>query len=528
MKTEKFLYGASVQGIQSFIFQTNELKDIVGASELVEQICTDIFAHSIGKTNAEALKADPNAILMAAGNIKYIFQASDKEQLENLVKTFPQRITESAPGITVSQAVVKYESDDESPELKNPAFENAINILEMRLREQRNKPSRSSTLGIIGMMRSPKTGLPAVTIDEGEAIDLGTERKRASSRKGNKNSTKKLCEKSFGLPDLNHDRIAYDITDMTGKNDWISIIHADGNGLGQIVQKVGHLQKTFKEFSFLLNEATVAAANNAYRAVADWPDDAHIPIRPIVLGGDDMTIICRADLAIHYTETFISEFEKETQKRLGAILRNNNIFNDGSDKLTACAGIAFIKSSYPFYYGYNLAEELCTQAKKEAKKINPTLAPSCLMFHKVQSSFVEEYSQIEKRELTAQRHISFKFGPYYLNKPRNGDNEKYWNNRWDIKKLLTTAQSLDKESYSSVKNHLREWISLLINNPGLADQKLRRLKSLWKSRLTENENQNTNQEILTFIEEVTTPNGFNAIPIYDLLALHSVQYQTTK
>ena len=32
----KFLYGASVQGFQRFIFQTNELKDIVGASELVE------------------------------------------------------------------------------------------------------------------------------------------------------------------------------------------------------------------------------------------------------------------------------------------------------------------------------------------------------------------------------------------------------------------------------------------------------------------------------------------------------------
>ena len=34
----KYIYGASIQGIQSFIFQTNELKDIVGASELVENI----------------------------------------------------------------------------------------------------------------------------------------------------------------------------------------------------------------------------------------------------------------------------------------------------------------------------------------------------------------------------------------------------------------------------------------------------------------------------------------------------------
>ena len=39
----KYLYGASVQGIQNFIFQTNKLIEIVGASELVEQIYITIF-----------------------------------------------------------------------------------------------------------------------------------------------------------------------------------------------------------------------------------------------------------------------------------------------------------------------------------------------------------------------------------------------------------------------------------------------------------------------------------------------------
>ena len=39
----KYLYGAAVQGIQGFIFKTNELRHIVGASELVEQICTSAF-----------------------------------------------------------------------------------------------------------------------------------------------------------------------------------------------------------------------------------------------------------------------------------------------------------------------------------------------------------------------------------------------------------------------------------------------------------------------------------------------------
>ena len=49
----KYLYGASVQGIQSFIFQTNKLKEIIGASELVEEICTSMFAEQINKTYKE-------------------------------------------------------------------------------------------------------------------------------------------------------------------------------------------------------------------------------------------------------------------------------------------------------------------------------------------------------------------------------------------------------------------------------------------------------------------------------------------
>ena len=110
--TEKYLYGAAVQGIQSFIFQTNKLKEIVGASEIVEEICTTKFA-SIAydcklnyKEAKERLEADGEAILFAAGNIKYAF--STREECERVVRTFPKEVVQFAPGITVSQAVVKY------------------------------------------------------------------------------------------------------------------------------------------------------------------------------------------------------------------------------------------------------------------------------------------------------------------------------------------------------------------------------------------------------------------------------------
>lgn len=125
--SSKFLYGASVQGIQSFIFQTSKLAEIVGASELVEQICTSFFKEQIGSGNFK----EENLILGAAGNIKYIFD--NASSCQELVRKFPKAVMEMVPGITISQAVVEYEQG---------GLNSALQKLEDKLRVQRNKASK--------------------------------------------------------------------------------------------------------------------------------------------------------------------------------------------------------------------------------------------------------------------------------------------------------------------------------------------------------------------------------------------------
>src|SRR5699024_9526927 len=149
----KFLYGASVQGIQSFIFQTNKLQEIVGASELVEEICTDFF-----KGKVENFK-DENLILGAAGNIKYIFD--DRESCQKLVREFPKAVMEMAPGITISQAVV---------EIKEGLDNNQL--LEKRLRVQRNKAiSIFDGVGLMVTETARKTGGVGVKYVDDVVID---------------------------------------------------------------------------------------------------------------------------------------------------------------------------------------------------------------------------------------------------------------------------------------------------------------------------------------------------------------------
>lgn len=409
----QYLYGAAVQGIQNFILQTNELKEIIGASGLVERICTsefeEFYISKQGRTG--------ELIVGAAGNIKCLFFT--REACEKAVLEFPRKVMELAPGITISQAIVSYPQTKKSEDkfsIDGENFQQAVEELERRLKNQRNKPMPSLTLGLIGILRSRKTGLPVVQIHKEKD---GTEEfwdEATRSKKREKEKPKALCKICFG-DDIDDSKVVSKFNELNPKNDWIAVIHADGNGLGQIIQAIGKNKDKLKEFSVTLDKATKEAAQKAYQELQqkDSFEDL-IPIRPIVLGGDDFTVVCRADIAIDYIQSFIKAFEEKTHFMMKHILTEA-----GLDKLAMCAGIAFIKSSYPFYYGYKLSEKLCGYAKKDAKnRMEKGLAPSCLMFHKVQDSFVEEYEDIKRRELTTPENVSLVYGPYYLHKRKDG------------------------------------------------------------------------------------------------------------
>lgn len=513
----EYLYGASVQGIQDFIFQTKSLAEIVGASELVEEICTTKFVKLISLDHSgsyhaakEFLKNDPNAVLNAAGNIKYVFRS--KSDCERVVRVFPREISEYAPGITISQAVVEIK--------EGVPFEEIVNTLEVRLKMQRNKPPRSVTLGLTGILRSRQTGLPVVSSEDGRYLDKATLAKLYTSEDGKrrKMTTYNLCRKAFGAKDLDVRKVAFNIDDITLSNDWIAVIHADGNGLGNVVCKVGLSVEDFKKFSLRLDEATSNAAVKAYQSLA-IDEDKVIPIRPIVLGGDDLTVVCRGDLALKYTAVFVREFEKETERLLGDILTRHKVYTEGTirNHLTACAGIAFVKSSFPFHYAYSLAEELCKAAKVDAKsdaavRNGNALPQSCVMFHKVQGSYTGRYDDIVRRELNPQKNRSFCFGPYYLD-PVDG--------RWTVGQLMHYAELLDEEKFKAIGSRIRNWMTLVFDNEQKAMQDLDRIKSIYGPLSSDIDN------ITCWKSRSVNGEEVSCSPAYDILAINTVNTQVT-
>ena len=485
----KYLYGASVQGIQGFIFSTNKLKDIVGASELVEQICTDFF---------KKFEKNGEPVIKAAGGIKYIF--NDPEACKEAVLYFPKKVIEAAPGITISQAVEVMEGDED--------FERAVNELEKKLLAQRNKPMASTTLGLMAIERSRQTGLPAVEIQKEEFLDEGVVKKRLMTIEGK--VVKNLAWKESGNDNLDDEVIPYNISDLADKNNWVAIIHIDGNGLGDIIPKIGSKKEKLHTFSKELDVATTLAAQAAYRDVLasdlyNPMNNMVIPIRAIVLSGDDHTLICNAGIAIEYVKSFLANFEYQTRIKIGPIIKETT----GKDYLTACAGIAFVKSSYPFHYGYDLAERLCGIAKNDSKRQH-----SCMMFHKVQSSFVEDYLDVQKKELTTKDGHSFRFGPYYLNQSLD------INGYWTIDNLQKCVNALvEDRDGNATKSDIRQWLTLMHSDCEAAQQ--------WVKRVDTISNEKQKQLFDASTMGIIRDKSF-FYPAYDILSLLDVTHKVTK
>lgn len=439
----KYLYGASVQGIQEFIFKTNKLKEIVGASEIVEEICTSLFIDQIGKENYK----ESNLIIGAAGNIKYVFDNQDL--CKKLVLEFPKKVMEKVPGITISQAIVCFEDEH---------FNIANCKLVERLKEQRNKITMPVEIGFMGLERARRTGGVAFTNEniEKEIIDEATDIK-------NKVTSTNLFSKLIGNTHPNEYETTLNIEDITrgNKNKWIAVIHADGNGLGSLVQELSEKLSskdnqtqiyTFRDFSKNLDIATQIAAQKAfYEVCKNEKRNKKYPIRPVVMGGDDITLIIRGDLALKFTTIFIREFEKQCDEKLKFL---KNYIGD-KYKLTACAGIAYIKESYPFHYGVHLADKLCQEAKhfsKDKTKFITEVPPSSLSFLKVKDSFIEnDIAKIRKRTQETPFGVNYHFGPYLINKDE----------RYPSVDIIQKSLSILEEEISRVENKKTKAVSKL-------------------------------------------------------------------
>lgn len=116
-----------------------------------------------------------------------------------------------------------------------------------------------------------------------------------------------------------------------------------------------------------------------------------IPVVPVILGGDDVTVITSGDYALPFAAAYLRYYEEAT--------RNDPILcyltpleGQDSGPMTAAAGVAIVKRNFPFHIAYELAEKLVERAKKVGKTTQPPC--STLDYHVLFDTTVLDVSEV--------------------------------------------------------------------------------------------------------------------------------------
>jgi len=404
----QYAYLFEARGIQRFLFASGKLKDMQGGSELLDYICAD---GGLLDQVLEKLNLSPKAPRNAGGVFYLVFdQQQDAQRFQAVWRI---ACANWIPGVEQVDTLSYGEK-------ARDAIKNGLNLL----RTQRNQINADLPRPGPLSERSPRTGLAAVQNIKGESLDAATAKQRVFERTD--------TEASLAQRFLNENKVFWptDFEESAPKDRrfplddrrLVGLIHADGNGLGELLRVLNSACqnaedatyiKLYKTFSDGLTSATLGAARDASKAVllpaAIDIDHGNrlLPARPLVLGGDDLTIVTRADLALPYTQVFLKAFEQHSRTSMDTLraeFEKAGLTDAGvqlPEHLTACAGISYMKCSQPFLAGHDLAESLCKRAKDASRKARASdqdLMPSSIAFHKVQDSLLEDAKDLFNKD----------------------------------------------------------------------------------------------------------------------------------
>lgn len=417
--------------IQPYIFGSNRLRENIGASYLVAQ-ATGAWAHAAARAaaggaehcapgSADDLRHIENTAGLEAevvndggGNYRVLFRTS--EQVERFARALSHTVLEKAPGLQIVMAHVELQPGAS-------LFEASEDLGLQLAGRKRERALPAPQLGLGVTLACQSTGLPASGIARPRKQDAypaspEIHAKLSATRPGDERLRALLdLAEGFDYPaDL--DKLGRSREEFS----YIGVVHADGNGMGQRFRTVGQecrhdnlrYIETLRRLSQAVDEAGRAALRDTRDALmrrmveradgkivhCDWegkplveiapgePDepDAHVlfvPFRPIVFGGDDVTFVCDGRLALTLALEYLQHFEQRAQGLPGG---------PGS----ACAGIAIVKSHYPFARAYALAEDLARSAKQHRRKEG--IDGACLDWHFAMSGLAGDIEEIRRRE----------------------------------------------------------------------------------------------------------------------------------
>ena len=502
--TTSHLFSFAAKSLQAYIMRGGKLRDMVGATSLIDKLAdaqrlTELLEDTFGipQERFEILQA-------AAGGARIKFL--EEEDARSVHRAWPLWCRAWAPDLEMVQDL----------RLLTAPFIEVSYAASAALERERNFTFARLPEPGPWVQRAPRTGEPAVSKDTDldELIDEATRRKRDERDALKKASELPSAIKAFGFDSVKE--IPTDFEKVSGdERAYLAVIHADGNKLGQMfidvvqalkekplavddaaIDLMRHLssnvvaegtreavRKTMKKLRMYV--LAQRESDNAQRAAVGKPSkpEEAWPFAPIVLAGDDVTLVCRADLGISFAEEFLGAFRAEMADRLHKMQGEAfwtklppHVRKTVPSGLSAGAGIVFCSNHYPFSLAYELCESLAKQAKDAAKKKGDAVPPSALSFVRITgASAPTEFDDLAEGILHGADGTLLTGCPYYVDSTRVPQLK-------DLRAVATVARSR-KESDASGDEHraglpsstLRELLHLQQTDPASVEGAVQRM-----------------------------------------------------
>ena len=427
--------------IQQYIFSSNKLKTNIGASYIVKSIydkrnLIDLL-QTLGTGN-DNWDNNPDNIQITANNsifweIGYIGGGNaliffkDKEIANKFIKEYTKQLLIKYPGLNTAFGI------KENFDINN--FQQEIKALHFSLQQNKNKYFPRTTLEKFGFTLECKESNESAELWDNtmkEYISTVLKTKLAAEEQATEELNNKY--KSI-LNGLEFPKKLENISPEVEQS-YIAVVHVDGNSMGKRFEACTNLTE-IRKLSKSVAEATDNAFKNTLQILVEnivknddllitlgiKLKDKYVPFLPIVIGGDDITFVCHGKLGIFLAKTFINEFNKQQVS--------------DNQSLSACGGVAIVKTKFPFFKAYQLAEELTKSAKDKSRNI---VNSSYIEFHISSGGFSGSWDEIKANYYDAVEGNAH-FGPYRV------DSDNYDNS---LKKLENKIEELSKKPKNKV------------------------------------------------------------------------------
>lgn len=389
------LFGAASR--QKYIFQSNRLKENVGASHLVKCAFERDLIDAIEQKTLYSVNTDgwdkytkttwdgngvnipgpqpmPGSCEKEFVEVIYIgggqaaLLCGTRDIANKVVKVWSRRLLKKAPGFRVT---VGYgEVDDAYPTLAK-AYRRALDDLILC---EEALPFGTTFHGLPPVRTCISTGFPASELStEPEETDQWISRVAHRKREVSKDAVTDELESI--LEEGQEFVIHFDQLGGSEGHSYIAVVHADGDRMGKWLDKVIDApEKDDEKFIHNLRAFSASVSYQSLRALKATLNFLEtelerlkdillvdtkklFPLRPIAYGGDDLTFVCDGHLGLSLAALYLQEFAKGQIHVL-----------DKWEPVSACAGVAIVPTKFPFAQAYAFAEELCREAKNRRRE----------------------------------------------------------------------------------------------------------------------------------------------------------------